>query len=321
MVIALIKSFTKKQWRNAETYRLIEQSLREKWTVATLTPETPQELEQSLAYIQAATHDRVFVFNIAEFINEQQRVNFLPALLDDWGYPHLGSPSDVIKKGLNKVTTKHLLQKNNIRTAPFFTAGPGDDLKASLLRLSFPLFVKPIGQGGHLGISDDSIVHNVQELKRAILENYEQFKKPALVEEYIIGKKVREFSVGILRGKTSHYLPIEIDFDAMEVDNPILSYESAMKDAERIKQVEGENLKQKINQISKQAFDSLGGEDYCRVDLRMANQKIYVLEVNLMPGLGPLSFLPLAAKRLLDISYSKLIQFLTESAMQRLALS
>jgi D-alanine-D-alanine ligase-like ATP-grasp enzyme len=43
----------------------------------------------------------------------------------------------------------------------------------------------------------------------------------------------------------------------------------------------------------------------------------YVLEINLMPGLGPHSFLPEAALDIHGLDYPHLVQKLAESAMAR----
>ena len=128
---------------------------------------------------------------------------------------------------------------------------------------------------------------------------------------------MREFSVGIIDGKIRLFTPIEIDFESMDGNREILSYESAQNDLERIKPVKDKKILEKIIDLSSKTFEAIGANDYSRVDLRMNDTGCYVIEINIMPGLGPHSFLPEAAKDIHAIEYDILIQKLTENSLQR----
>ena len=99
--------------------------------------------------------------------------------------------------------------------------------------------------------------------------------------------------------------------------NAILTYESAQKDLERTKLVHDEKIRDEIIDISNRAFAAVGASDYSRVDLRMNHTGCYVLEINIMPGLGPHSFLPEAAKDIHGIEFKELIQMLAEVSILR----
>ena len=73
----------------------------------------------------------------------------------------------------------------------------------------------------------------------------------------------------------------------------------------------------RIIDLSIKTFTTVGAQDYSRVDLRMNKSGCYVLEINIMPGLGPNSFLPEAAKEIHNIDYPLLIHRLVEDSMQR----
>ena len=49
----------------------------------------------------------------------------------------------------------------------------------------------------------------------------------------------------------------------------------------------------------------------------MDDSGCYVLEINIMPGLGPNSFLPQAAKEIYGLEYNQLIQKMVENSIQR----
>jgi D-alanine-D-alanine ligase len=141
--------------------------------------------------------------------------------------------------------------------------------------------------------------------------------QPALVEAYINGEEMREFSVGVIDGECRLFTPIEIDYEAMDVQEPILSYEAAQKDLERTKLVPDDKIRGEIIDLSQRTFDAVSAQDYSRIDLRMNQTGCYVLEINTMPGLGPHSFLPQAAEDIHNLEYPQLIQKFAEDSMQR----
>ena len=318
MDIALIKSYTEKPWRSPETYQLIEDSLREKWRVKSINAENPENLYSFLFKLRREYGESIFVFNIAEYLDEKNKEGFIPALLDEWNIPHLGSGAEAVANGLDKEKTKKLLNENQIPTPRYFVANRGDfDIKSLAERIGYPLIVKPSREGGHIGISDDSVVYDDVSLDKAANRIFDNYKQPALVEEYITGKGMREFSVGIIDGETRLFTPVEIDFESMDVKIAILSYEAAEKDLERIKLVPDKIIRDEIIELSNRAFAAVGGCDYSRVDIRMNHTGYYVLEINIMPGLGSRSFLPEGAKAIYALEYSQLIQKLAEDSMKR----
>ncbi len=318
MEIILIKSFTNKPWRSQGTYNLIENSLKEKWRVHSINTSDPLTLFSFIRKLQWEHRKKLFVFNIAEYLDEKNKVGFLPALLDEINIQHLGSSVDSIELGLNKVSTKKLLLKNGVPTPRFFVVNSHSvDTSADVEKIGFPLIVKPIEEGGHIGIRDDSIVYDDISLNKIIQRILEEHNQPALVEEYISGPGMREFSVGIIDGDVRLFTPIEIDYKAMGGKKEILSFETAQQDLERTKLVQEGKIQEMVNDLAERTFDIVAAKDYSRIDLRMDDSDCYVLEINIMPGLGPKSFLPQAAKDIHGLEYSQLIQKLVENSIQR----
>jgi len=320
MEIALIKSYAEKPWRSPETYRLIESCLQEKWQVKSITTRNPETLYRIINQLKHKLGQQVFVFNIAEYIDEENKAVFLPALLEELKIAHLGSSAEAINNGLDKAKTKKLLNKHRIPTPQYFVVDEEDaNLKQHANSIGYPLIVKPVSEGGHIGISSDSIVYDDASLETRVCRIFTDHHQPALVEAYISGKGMREFSVGIIDGESKLYTPIEIDFVAMHLEENILSFESAQKDLEITKLIPNEKILSEIIDLSRQTFEAVGAQDYSRVDLRMNHLGCYVIEINVMPGLGPHSFLPEAAKNIHGIEYNKLIQKLVENSIQRQA--
>ncbi|MFC1996805.1 ATP-grasp domain-containing protein [Chloroflexota bacterium] len=318
MEIALIKSYTDKPWRSPETYQLIENSLRESWHVNSINTKNPGTLYRFLTKLKQARGENIFAFNIAEYLDEKNKTGFLPALLAEWNIPHLGSSAEAIAIGLDKARTKDLLIEKGIPTPRYFVASRGDsDIKFQAERLGYPLIVKPIREGGHIGIREDSIVYDDSSLDKIVNRVFDTHHQPALVEEFINGEGMREFSVGIIDSEIRLFTPIEIDFESMDVEKEILSYEAAQKDLERTKLVQDESIRDEIIDLSNRTFGAVGARDYSRVDLRMNHTGCYVLEINIMPGLGRLSFLPEAAKNIHALEYGQLIQKLVADSIKR----
>ncbi len=318
MEIALIKSYTDKPWRSPETYQLIENSLLKKWRVKSISTKSPEILFRFFTHMKRESGSKFFVFNIAEYLDEKTKTGFLPALLEEWQIPHLGSGAEAIAIGLDKAKTKDLLSERHIPTPRYFVAGKVDsDIEQQANQIGYPVIVKPVMEGGHIGIREDSIVDDVDSLSKIINRILDTYDQPALVEKYIGGQGMREFSVGIIDGETRLFTPIEIDFEAMHVGKDILSYEAAQKDLERTKPVRERKILSEIIDLSERTFAAVGARDYSRVDLRMNAAGCYVLEINTMPGLGPHSFLPEAAKDIYALEYDQLIQKLAEESMRR----
>mgnify|MGYP000134032466 CR=1 FL=1 len=318
MNLVLIKSYTDKPWRSPETYQLMEDSLKEKWEVVSITSPTDEVLHDFLEQQRQLHSEPAFIFNVAEYLDEENKGGFLPALLDEWQTLHLGSSAETVAIGLDKARTKALLDANRIPTPEYFVAhDDGADLEDCVGNLDYPLIVKPLREGGHIGISEDSIVYNDVELRKVVNRVVDNYEQPALVEEYITGEGMREFSVGIMDNGIKLFTPVEIDYASMDVENKILSYDAAQKDLERIKLVEDKATCDEIIDLSERTFAAVGASDYSRVDLRMNHSGCYVLEINIMPGLGPHSFLPDAARRIHDLEYDQFIQSLAENSIRR----
>ncbi|MDX9827559.1 MAG: hypothetical protein RBT73_07415 [Spirochaetia bacterium] len=322
MHIALIKSFTDKPWRSPETYGRIEKELSARWKLSSIETKDPSELKLFLDGL--GSKEKVFVFNIAEYLDEKSKHSFLPGLLDGWGFNHLGSRAEVVKLGLDKAGTKRALRQAGVPTPDDFLASSGDS-EASVFAqaelIGFPLMVKPSLEGGHLGIGDNSIVHDSAGLAREVAKIQKEFNQSALVEKYIGGEGMREFSVGVIEADKPFFTPVEIDYASMDVAVPILSHDTAVKDLEKVMTVKDEKLARELSALAWNCFKAVGASDYSRVDIRSDASTAYVLEINVMPGLGPHSFLPEAAWSLHGLSYGELMATLVETASGRLGRS
>ena len=162
------------------------------------------------------------------------------------------------------------------------------------LGLHYPLIVKPAWEDASVGIDNESIVYNVDTLKKRVEFVFNSFKQPALVEEFITG---RELNVAIFGDREPRVLPIsEIDFSAMPENlHPIVSYqakwdpmhEAYHKTIPICPAILPDETRVEAESMALQCFRAVGCRDYARVDMRLSKEdnKLYVLEVNPNPDL------------------------------------
>ncbi len=277
------------------------------------TPDLPRVLAEA---------DVDLIFNIAEGVEGRNREAQVPALCELLGIPYTGSDSATLAIALDKALGKKVLLQHDILTPKFQLMESARERLDQEMR--FPLIVKPNAEGSSKGIGSTSVVDTEEELRAAVKTTVERYRQPALVEEYIAG---REFTVGLLGDKRPRVLPpMEIKFKLQDTDpdaRPV--YDFAVKQewekhvyyACPAKLTEAEQ--KAMEKIARATFWALDCRDVARVDLRMdAEGRIYVLEVNPLPGLTPgYSDLVLIAKAC-GMEYDQLIAEIMTGGLRRM---
>ncbi|MEO8701531.1 MAG: ATP-grasp domain-containing protein [Kofleriaceae bacterium] len=274
------------------------------------TPDLPRVLAEA---------DVDMIFNIAEGVEGRNREGQVPALCELLGIPYTGSDSATLAIALDKALAKKVLLQHDILTPKFQL------MESARERLSpdmkFPLIVKPNAEGSSKGIGSTSVVDTEEELRAAVKVCVERYRQPALVEEYIAG---REFTVGLLGDKRPRVLPpMEIQFKKKDNPRPVYDYGVKQEWEEYVyyecpaKLTESEQ--KAMEKIARATFWALDCRDVARVDLRMdADGRIYVLEVNPLPGLTPgYSDLVLIAQAV-GMEYDQLIAEIMVGGLRRM---
>jgi D-alanine-D-alanine ligase len=256
------------------------------------------------------------VFNIAEGVCGFGREAQVPALLDAFGLPYTFSDPLVLTLTLHKGMTKHVVRELGISTPDFAVIETAADLEA--IRLSFPLFVKPVAEGSSKGISGANIVRTQGALQAVCADLRRRFRQPVLVETFVPG---REVTVGLVgTGSQTRALGVMEIVLLEEAEPEVYSYANKAQYASRVRYrlVQGA-LARRASEVALQVWRGLGCRDGGRVDLRCDVQGEPVfLEVNPLPGLQPQhSDLPIMC-RLLGIGYADLLGMIMTSALQRL---
>ena len=255
------------------------------------------------------------VFNVAEGMNGIGREAQVPALLDAFSIPYTFSDPMVLALTLHKAMTKRVVRDCGVPTAGFAVVESAEDIGE--VKLSFPLFVKPVGEGTGKGIGAASRVGSAGELAAVCRELLERFQQPVLVERFLPG---REFTVGVLgTGKKAEALPVMEILLREKAQKDAYSYENKQNYKELVdyRLIDGD-LAARCADVALRAWGCLGCRDAGRVDLRLDEGGVpNFIEVNPLAGLNPVdSDLPIIC-RLAGIRYRELIGRIMESAVER----
>jgi D-alanine-D-alanine ligase len=221
-------------------------------------------------------------------------------LLEVLGIPYTGSRVGACVRASDKVLAKHALRAAGIPTPEFFAftetafkaLGAGEALPQVGSQLGFPLVVKPAAQGSSLGIK---FARSAAEVPSALLAAF-SYDSKVVLERYISG---RDLAVGVLQGPGGdpQALPIVEALPELGDDYDYESrYEIGRTRFECPAKLDPE-LTERAQRLALDAFAVLGCAGFARADLMLdpADGSLYVLEVNVIPGLTETSLLPQAA--------------------------
>jgi D-alanine-D-alanine ligase len=235
------------------------------------------------------------IFNLGEGLSgrlfEEARIAWA---LEAMGYAFTGSAGNAHARCLNKAHAKQILAVHNVQTPPGFLFRHPDDVLDKKDDLSFPLIVKPVAEGGSIGLDAGAVVHTIPTLRERVNYITSCYRQAALAESFIVG---REFNIA-LWGAPPHVLPLaEIDFSAFsDPHERIVSFAAKWEENSYEYQntpvicpaTVSSRLNQRIEQTAKSAWTAMGCRGYARVDMRVSQEEIpYVVEVNCNPDLSP----------------------------------
>lgn len=218
--------------------------------------------------------------------------------LDLIDVPYTGSGVLASALGMDKIYSRIMFTQSGLSVPKYVTIRKGEKPNKVWEKLKSPVFIKPRFQGSSVGTSK---VNSKKELKKALKKafNYDDW---AIVEEYLDGTEV---TCAILGNERPEALPlVEIAtkkeyFDYEAKYDPNLTEEIVPARINRY-------LTNKAQQAALTAYQTIGCQGFGRVDMIIRNGKVYVLEVNTIPGLTPVSLFPKAAQDV-GISYTQLL--------------
>lgn len=264
------------------------------------------------------------VFNATESFMGKARYDYgITALLEMKGYRYTGSPPEAQLLARDKAASKKILAYHAIDVPRFQVYELGAAVE-SPEEVEFPLIVKPTHEDASIGISQSSVVKDVDSLRERVSFIHRKLNQPAIAEELIDG---RELYVGIIGNRHLDMLPIvEITFDKMPNPEMKIATYSAKWDLEyrqrwgirnifarRI----GARALEEIHRVAKLAYEALGIRDYGRIDMRLTrDQRVYLLEANPNPYIAFGEDMANAAERA-GLDYYAFIERIVDEAVAR----
>ncbi len=209
----------------------------------------------------------------------------------------------------SKIIMKQAFDKANISTPAWrVITENGQSLHRIFEQLGQPLIVKPAVSGGSMGVSIKSVVHTQPELSKQLKLLFDGYRGWSLTvggviaEEYINGPEFTTFIVGDADkpNRSIIYPPVERVFHpALPDTEKFLSFDRLWETYEEETPLPNdepfytyhrpdEAIIDAITKLSWDAYVSVGGKGYGRIDLRMdkTTGKLYVLEVNAQCGIS-----------------------------------
>ncbi|MFH1081515.1 MAG: hypothetical protein V1766_14870 [Pseudomonadota bacterium] len=209
--------------------------------------------------------------------------------LETAGFTYTGPTSEVLRLSWDKAGMKKLLNNHDLPTPHwriYADADPGDWRR-------FPAMVKPAQEHCSLGVTTDAVVRDVGELRARIAHILDEFKQPALVEDFIDG---REFHVSLWGNRDVQMLPVaEMDFSRFDdVRDRLCTYESKHHPESRhYKEIQmllpaplSEAECGLLYSIAMAAYRAYRCRDFARLDIRLRDGVFYILDINPNPDIS-----------------------------------
>ncbi len=220
------------------------------------------------------------------------------ALLEAYELPYAGAGVAASAVGMDKALYKRLASGLGIPVVEWLevtaTAWAADrrhvldELEAFAERCNEPrLMVKPARMGSSVGMS---IAHTAGERGAALDEAF-RFDNLLVVERYL--DHPRELEVAVLGNDPDTlqvFGPGEI-FPGHEFYDYVAKYSDGMSETTPTAQVD-EALRRQIREMARNAYRACGCEGMARVDFLAVDGKVYLNEINTMPGFTPISLFP-----------------------------
>lgn len=224
------------------------------------------------------------------------------------GIPFTGSGARASRKAMDKIASDRAFQKVGLMVPNKTMVVKGQALPK---RLTFPLVVKPVRGGSSIGIS---IVHTKKQLpgaiRRALREDYQ-----VLLQQYVTG---REFTCSVLEkhGKPFVLTPTEI----IPKNADFFDYKAKYQEGGSREITPPRLSKKLIGKIRAAALTAhriFGCRGLSRTDFILSGKKLFVLEINTIPGMTPTSLLPQEAKHD-GYSFSAMLDLILQAALHQL---
>jgi len=209
------------------------------------------------------------------------------ALLDSIGIPYTGCGMAASALGMDKYRCKLIWQALGLPVPDFAVLHDDTDFAAVEAELGLPMFVKPAAEGSSVGVVKVKQPGELPKVYRELRERH--LHGEIIAERFIDGGEYTCAVLGQQALPSIRIIPATefYDYDAKYFrDDTVYQCPSDLDAA-------GEA---EIRRLAKAGFEAIGGRGWGRVDfLRSQSGKLYLLEINTVPGMTSHSLVPKAA--------------------------
>jgi D-alanine-D-alanine ligase len=269
-----------------------------------------------------------FVFNIAEGTGiSRNREARVPAVCEMLGIPCTGSDPLTLAVALDKDMTRRIVADAGIVLPAGFVLAPqlpydGDfhEFPALLAEhgLACPVILKPTCEGSSKGIRNRCLIETPEDFGPTVVELWNAYRQPVLVEEFIAGEEV---TVGVVGNSPPEVLGAMRVVPKAKTDRFVYSLEVKRNWEEMVtyecppKLVPG--ALRALEQAALAAYEAVGCRDVARLDFRVRDGVPYFIEVNPLPGLNPISSDLILISKAVGVSHAELIRRILTAAVGR----
>lgn len=273
----------------------------------------PKNFHNPALILEREKPDVVFIAMHGEYGEDGTIQGMLEAL----GIRYTGSGILASALGMHKPKSCAIFKQIGLNIPQFITLNKKEyssdaSLETIWKKIAKPCVLKPADRGSSVGVF---IIESKKELLAQIKKVF-RYTKEIMIQEFIKG---RELTCGVLddpKGNPQPLTPIEI----VPRKGKFYDYKSKYEDEGSIHMCPPKNISKKlltqIQEAALNAHKTIGCSGMSRSDFILAEDgKLYILEINTIPGMTPTSLLPDAAKKD-GISFASLIDRIISTALR-----
>ena len=235
----------------------------------------------------------VIVFNWCEEFGDNPKGHYIVTeYFEKYGFIYTGNTPDVLELSNDKSLIKKILVKKGVFTPEYKICKSSRGLESWNM---FPAIVKPSGEHSSQGITKDSVVENIEQLKCAVDLVVEKYECAALVERFIDGCELFMSVIG--NENEVEVLPFWLadykNFDDLGLQTYSYNSKTVPGSEEYEKLIirepyEGEYSREVLSRINEEvtkAFRVLNSRGFVRFDVRINGGIPYILDFNPNPDI------------------------------------
>lgn len=283
-----------------------------------------RELADVVRVVRRAHAD--VVFNLVETLRDPDTTVLVPTVCRYYGKGCTGGSSWALQLTQHKHQTKELLAAVGLPVPHGVVVPPGAPVPTQDLP-DGTLIVKPLATDASEGVTAASVCDGPgKRLTRAVHAIHQQFRQPALVEQFF---GTRELQAALMETHDGMRLLTiaEIDFSAFPRGKPrIVDYAAKWLETSFefhhtpriIPAPVSRALWQRLADAARRAWQVTDCHDYARVDFRLdARGRFVILEINVNPDIAPDAGY-VAALAAAKISFPEFVRTLVDNARRRM---